>query len=53
MTERQVLFEEVRAGAKVGDAYPFPVTGSIRDYGPSYPANNSGMPPAIGRWMAA
>jgi hypothetical protein len=39
MTERQVLFEGVRAGAKEGNAYPFTVTGSIRDYGTGYPPN--------------
>jgi hypothetical protein len=49
MTERQVLFEEVRAGAKVGNAYPFTVTGSIRDYGPGYPANNFYGQTCVGR----
>lgn len=38
-TERQVLFEEVKSAAKNGNAYPFSVTGVIRDYGPGYPAN--------------
>ncbi len=39
MTERQVLFQEVRAGAPTGASYPFQVTAVLRDYGPGYPAN--------------
>jgi hypothetical protein len=39
MTERTVLFQEVRAGAPVGGSYPFQVTALVRDYGPGYPAN--------------
>ncbi len=39
MTERQVLFQEVRAGTATGGEYPFQVTAAIRDYGPGYPAN--------------
>ena len=39
MTERNVLFQDVRAGAPAGDSYPFQVTLAIRDYGPGYPAN--------------
>lgn len=38
-TERQVLFQEVRAGTPNGGSYPFQVTAAIRDYGPGYPAN--------------
>lgn len=38
-TERQVLFEDVRAGKASGGTYPFQVTASIRDYGSGYPAN--------------
>lgn len=39
MSERNVLFQEVRAGAPSGGNYPFQVTALIRDYGPGYPAN--------------
>lgn len=39
MTERDVLFQEVRAGRADGGTYPFQVTALIRDYGPGYPAN--------------
>lgn len=39
MTERQVLFQEVRAGTPTGASYPFQVTAVLRDYGPGYPAN--------------
>jgi hypothetical protein len=38
-TERNVLFEAVRAGTPNAGLYPFQVTLSIRDYGPGYPAN--------------
>lgn len=38
-TERQVLFQEVRAGTPSGGLHPFQVTALIRDYGPGYPAN--------------
>ncbi len=38
-TERNVLFQEVRAGNASGGDYPFQVTALIRDYGPGYPAN--------------
>ena len=48
MTERQVLFEEVRAG-KPGTTYPFQVTASIRDYGPGYPANKFYGETCVGR----
>jgi hypothetical protein len=47
-TERQVLFEEVRAG-KPGTTYPFQVTASIRDYGPGYPANKFYGETCVGR----
>lgn len=40
MTERQVLFQEVRAGSPTGGSYPFQVTAVLRDYGPGYPPNN-------------
>lgn len=49
MTERQVLFEEVRAGKPSGGTYPFQVTASIRDYGPGYPANNFYGETCVGR----
>lgn len=39
MTERNVLFQEVRAGTPSGGTYPFQVTLLVRDYGPGYPAN--------------
>ena len=39
ITERNVLFEAVRAGAPNGGMYPFQVTLNIRDYGPGYPPN--------------
>lgn len=48
MTERQVLFEEVRAG-KPGTTYPFQVTASVRDYGPGYPANKFYGETCVGR----
>lgn len=38
-TERNVLFQEVRAGTPNGGYYPFQVTLVIRDYGPGYPPN--------------
>jgi hypothetical protein len=39
MTERNVLFQDVRTGASSGGFYPFQVTALIRDYGPGYPKN--------------
>jgi hypothetical protein len=39
-TERNVLFQDVRAGTPNGGYYPFQVTAIIRDYGPGYPANH-------------
>ncbi len=38
-TERNVLFQEVRAGTPSGGTYPFQATLLVRDYGPGYPAN--------------
>lgn len=38
-TERNVLFQEVRAGRAEAGSYPFQVTVLIRDYEPGYPAN--------------
>src|SRR5258708_8227241 len=38
-TERNVLFQDVRAGNASGGDYPFQVTALIRDYGAGYPAN--------------
>ena len=38
-TERNVLFQEVRAGRASGDSYPFQVTVLVRDYSPGYPRN--------------
>lgn len=49
MSERQVVFEVVRSGAKAGNAYPFSVTGSIRDYGPGYPPNQYYGETCVGR----
>jgi hypothetical protein len=34
MTERNVLFEDVKAGSASGGGYPFQVSASVRDYGP-------------------
>jgi hypothetical protein len=48
-TERQVLFQEVRAGAPNGNEYPFQVTLLIRDYGPGYPANRFYGETCVGR----
>lgn len=39
MTERDVLFQEVRPGTPAGGSFPFQVTAIVRDYGPGYPAN--------------
>jgi hypothetical protein len=39
IAERNVLFQEVRAGKAEGGSYPFQVTVVIRDYEPGYPAN--------------
>jgi hypothetical protein len=39
-TERNVLFQEVRAGTPNAGKYPFQVTVTIRDYGPGYPPNH-------------
>jgi hypothetical protein len=47
-TERNVLFEDVRAGKGSGD-YPFQVTAIIRDYGPGYPANRFYGDTCVGR----
>lgn len=39
-TERNILFQEVRAGKQNPDgSYPFQVNAAVRDYGPGYPAN--------------
>ena len=40
MTERDVLFQAVRAGSGGAGGYPFQVTLLIRDYGPGYPSNH-------------
>ena len=39
VSERNVLFQDVRAAAVNGADYPFQVTALIRDYEPGYPAN--------------
>jgi hypothetical protein len=39
-TERNVLFQEVRAGTPNAGKYPFQVTVTIRDYGPGHPPNH-------------
>ncbi len=38
-TERNVLFQEVRAGTPNAGKYPFQVSVTIRDYGSGHPAN--------------
>ena len=38
--ERDVLFEDVRAGRPTGGSYPFKVTALIRDYERGYPPNH-------------
>jgi hypothetical protein len=38
-TERNVLFQEVRAGTPTAGKYPYQVSVTIRDYGPGYPPN--------------
>jgi len=38
-TERNVLFQSVKAGGSSGGSYQFQVTALVRDYGPGYPAN--------------
>jgi len=48
-TERQVLFQEARAGAPNGGEYPFQVTLLIRDYGPGYPTNRFYGATCVGR----
>jgi hypothetical protein len=48
-TERNVLFQEVRAGRPNGALYPFQVTLLVRDYGPGYPANNFYGETCVGR----
>jgi hypothetical protein len=49
MTERNVLFEDVKAGTASGGGYPFQVTASVRDYGPGYPANKFYGETCVGR----
>lgn len=49
ISERNVLFQEVRAGTKKGDEYPFLVTALIRDYEPGYPANRYYGQTCVGR----
>ena len=39
-TERNVLFQEVRAGTPNAGKYPFQVTVTIRDYGAGHPPNH-------------
>lgn len=39
ISERNILFQEVRAGTPHDTRYPFQVTLRIRDYEPGYPAN--------------
>lgn len=39
-TERNVVFQDVRAGTSSGGVYPFEVTAIVRDYDPGYPANH-------------
>ena len=49
ISERNVLFQEVRAGTPNGDEYPFLVTALIRDYEPGYPANRYYGQTCVGR----
>jgi hypothetical protein len=49
MTERNVLFEDVKAGSPSGGGYPFQVTATVRDYGPGYPKNKFYGETCVGR----
>jgi hypothetical protein len=49
MTQRTVLFEEVRPLKPSGSYYPFEVTATIHDYGPGYPANRFYGSTCVGR----
>jgi hypothetical protein len=40
MTERTVLYQDVRAGNSTPGSYPFQVTAVLHDYGPGYPKNH-------------
>ncbi|MDP8979536.1 MAG: hypothetical protein M3O35_02975 [Acidobacteriota bacterium] len=48
-TERNVLFQDVRAGGGTGGFYSFQVTALIRDYGPGYPRNRYYGETCVGR----
>lgn len=52
-TERNVLFEDVRAGKPNGNSYPFQVTLTLRDYGPGYPPNRYYGDTCVGRMEKA
>ena len=49
VTERNVVFLDVQAGAANGGAYPYQVTAIIRDYSPGYPANHFYGETCVGR----
>lgn len=49
-TERNVLFQDVKAGKSDGREFPFRATIIIRDYGPGYPANRYFGQTCVGRF---
>src|ERR1035437_5411879 len=49
ISERNVLFQDVRAGTPHDTRYPFQVTLLIRDYEPGYPANRYYGNTCVGR----
>ncbi len=53
MSERQVLFSNVRQGRSSGGSYPFQADVLIRDYGSGYPPNGYYGETCIGRLPAA
>lgn len=49
MSERNVLFEDVRATGSSGNSHTFQVTLTLRDYGPGYPSNRYYGETCVGR----
>ncbi|MBK8284985.1 MAG: hypothetical protein IPK97_08855 [Ahniella sp.] len=49
MTERTVLFENVRVGKSNGPRHSFSVTATVHDYGPGYPSNGYYGQTCVGR----
>jgi hypothetical protein len=49
MTERNVIFQDVRPGRPSGASWPFQVTAVVRDYGPGYPPNRFYGETCVGR----